>query len=213
MTETIKDINDWMTHRRNRDTLSTLLGKGQHPPRSVAPCPERENCPGSRPPIHPPAAAGPPGASRPTREELGEPARRRDGPGPRQRGPEERTGRRWSALVSAGSDAVGTLATPYLPAAAGPPEASRPTREGLGGPARAGGKPGPPPDEERGADWPTQAANEEPLELGADGGALGVERPQRRVARLADLLALSHLLLQPPLALELEVPGERSPRL
>ena len=27
MTETIKDINDWMTHRRNRDTLSKLLGK------------------------------------------------------------------------------------------------------------------------------------------------------------------------------------------
>ena len=27
MTETITDINDWMTHRRNRDTLSKLLGK------------------------------------------------------------------------------------------------------------------------------------------------------------------------------------------
>ena len=58
-----------------------------------------------------------------------------------------------------------------------------------------------------------EAADEEPLELGADGGALGVERPQRRVARLAELLALPHLLLlQPPLALlELEVPGERPP--
>ena len=48
-----------------------------------------------------------------------------------------------------------------------------------------------------------ELAHQEALEVGAHGRARRVQRPQRRVARLTQLLALPELLLsKPPLALE-----------